>query len=185
MIEECVQNAELRMCKCLEALRKNLARIRTGRAQPDLIEHLPVQSYGSELPLQQVARVSSVDARTLKVMVWDKSLVPQVDKAIRESGQGLNPVTAGESIHVPLPVLSGERRQELVKLARMEAEQGRVAVRNIRREVIRELRGSSAGKDLDQDEERRGKELIQQLTDQFIGEVEALLGSKEQDLMEF
>ena len=172
------------MGKSINALRGALTRIRTGRAHAGLLEHLKVKCYGAEMALRQLAGVSVADARTLSVDVWDANLVADVEKAIRESGLGLNPAVHGRTMRVPLPPLTEERRREMVRLVRSEAEQARVAVRNIRRDAIRDLKELADAKEISEDQQRRGKQLVQRLTDQTIGEVESLLQAKERDLME-
>jgi len=183
MIEDVKKDAAERMGKSVEALSHELAKIRTGRAHPSLLDHITVSYYGSEMPIRQVANVTAEDARTLAVTPWEKGMVQAVEKAILQSDLGLNPNTAGTVIRVPLPPLTEERRRDLIKVARHEAEQARVAVRNIRRDANAELKELAKEKMISEDDERRGQELVQKLTDQYIKEVDAVLAEKEQDLM--
>ncbi len=182
-IQTIQKEAEARMKKSLEALRHELARLRTGRASTTLLEHIKVSAYGSEMPLNQVANVAVGDARTLVVTPWDKNLVPAVEKAIRESDLGLNPVTAGQVIRIPLPPLTEERRRELVKVVKSEAEGARVAIRNIRRDANADLKRLMKEKAITEDEERRAEEAIQKLTDRYIKQVDAILHEKEKELL--
>jgi ribosome recycling factor len=183
MIDDVKKDAAERMSKSVEALGHELAKIRTGRAHPSLLDHITVSYYGSEMPIRQVANVTAEDARTLAVTPWEKGMVQVVEKAIMQSDLGLNPSTAGTVIRVPLPPLTEERRRDLIKVARHEAEQARVAVRNIRRDANGELKELVKEKLISEDEERRGQELVQKLTDQYVKEVDAVLAEKEQDLM--
>jgi ribosome recycling factor len=183
MIDDVKKDAAERMSKSVEALGHELAKIRTGRAHPSLLDHITVSYYGSEMPIRQVANVTAEDARTLAVTPWEKGMVQVVEKAILQSDLGLNPSTAGSVIRVPLPPLTEERRRDLIKVARHEAEQARVAVRNIRRDANGELKELVKEKLISEDEERRGQELVQKLTDQYVKEVDAVLAEKEQDLM--
>ena len=183
MIDDVKKDAAERMSKSVEALGHELAKIRTGRAHPSLLDHITVTYYGSEMPIRQVANVTAEDARTLAVTPWEKGMVQAVEKAILQSDLGLNPNTAGTVIRVPLPPLTEERRRDLIKVARHEAEQARVAVRNIRRDANGELKELVKEKMISEDDERRGQELVQKLTDQYIKEVDAVLAEKEQDLM--
>jgi len=172
------------MAKSVEALRHEFAKLRTGRAHTSLLDHVSVKAYGTEMPLNQVASVSVADPRTLLVTPWDKKLVPDVEKGILNSNLGLNPVTAGGVMRVPLPPLTEERRREMTRIVRQEAETARVAVRNIRRDAIHALKAQVKEKELTEDEERRAEDGIQQLTDKHIGEVDELVKEKEADLME-
>lgn len=183
MIDDIKKDAQLRMGKSVEALRHELAKIRTGRAHPSLLDHIMVNYYGTDTPIKQVANVTAEDARTLAVSPWEKSMVQAVEKAIMQSDLGLNPNTAGAVIRVPMPPLTEERRRDLIKVARSEAEQGRVAIRNIRRDANSELKEAVKEKMISEDEERRGQDLIQKLTDRFVKEVDAVLEEKEADLM--
>ena len=183
MIDDLKKDAAQRMAKSVEALRHELAKIRTGRAHPSLLDHITVSYYGSEMPIRQVANVTAEDARTLAVTPWERGMVQAVEKAIMQSDLGLNPNTAGSVIRVPMPPLTEERRRDLIKVARHEAEQARVAVRNIRRDANADLRELVKEKDISEDDERRGQESVQKLTDQYVKEVDEVLAGKEADLM--
>ncbi len=183
MISDIQQDAAARMVKSIEALQKAFTKIRTGRAHPSLLDQISVSYYGSESPLSQVANVSVEDARTLKVTPWEKGMVQAIEKAIMSSGLGLNPATQGTVIRIPLPALTEERRRELVKVVKHEAEQGRVAIRNIRRDANAALKDALKEKLISEDDERQGEEKIQKLTDQYIKEVEKHLEEKEADLL--
>ena len=183
MINDVNKDAETRMAKSVEALGLELAKIRTGRAHPSLLDHIRVNYYGNEVPIKQVANVTAEDARTLAVAPWEKGMVTAVEKAIMQSDLGLNPNTAGSVIRVPMPALTEERRRDLIKVARSEAEQGRVAIRNIRREANNEFKEMVKEKMISEDDERRGQEAIQKLTDKYVKEVDQLLEEKEKDLM--
>lgn len=183
MISDITQSVTGRMAKSLDSLRHDFARIRTGRAHPSLLEHIMVNYYGTETPLPKCANVNVEDARTLCITAWDKSMVQAIEKAIMTSDLGLNPNSAGTVIRVPMPPLTEERRKSLVKIVRGEAENARVALRNIRRDANGELKEALKEKLISEDEERRGQEQIQKLTDKFVEEVEKLLKEKEADLM--
>ncbi len=183
MIDDLKNDAAARMAKSVEALGHELAKIRTGRAHPSLLDHVTVSYYGSEMPIRQVANVTAEDARTLAVTPWEKGMVQAVEKAIMQSDLGLNPNTAGSVIRVPLPPLTEERRRDLIKVARHEAEQARVAVRNIRRDANADLRELTKDKTISEDDERRGQEAVQKLTDRYVKEVDDVLAAKEADLM--
>ena len=183
-IRDLLEDAESRMDKSLEALHHELSRIRTGRAHPGLLEHVMVKYYGSEVPLTQTANVSVQDSRTLAISAWDKNSVPDIEKAILNSDLGLNPVTAGDVIRVPLPPLTEDRRKELIKVVRAEAEKTRIAIRNIRRDVNHHLKEMVKEKEISEDEERRAEEQVQKRTDDHIAEVDKLLEEKEQEMME-
>lgn len=183
MIDDIKKDAAERMAKSVDALTHELAKIRTGRAHPSLLDHVMVSYYGSEVPIRQVANVSAEDARTLAVTPWERNMVQAVEKAIMQSDLGLNPSTAGTVIRVPMPALTEERRRDLIKVARNEAELARVAVRNIRRDANHELKELVKEKLMSEDDERRGQELVQKLTDQYIKDVDAVLAEKEADLM--
>jgi ribosome recycling factor len=184
VIDDILKDAEIRMGKTIEALKNDLSKMRTGRANTSLIEHIQVSCYGADTPLNQVANISVGDARTLTVTPWDKSMVKPIEKAIMDSGLGLNPVTAGEVIRVPLPPLTEERRKEMIRLVRQEVESSRVAVRNIRRDANNDFKTLQKEKEISEDDERRAGELVQKLTDQKIVEIDKLLEDKEKDLME-
>ncbi|HKJ76673.1 MAG TPA: ribosome recycling factor [Gammaproteobacteria bacterium] len=184
MIDDLKKDAEGRMKKSIESLQNDLSKLRTGRAHPDILSHVTVEYYGSEVPLNQVANISSEDARTLAVSPWEKSMVPVVEKAIISSDLGLNPVTAGTVIRVPMPALTEERRKDMVKVVRQEGEGARVAIRNIRRDVIQDLKGLLKEKEITEDEEHKAEEQTQKLTDKYVAEVDAIVDQKEKDLME-
>lgn len=182
-IADTKKNATARMQKSIDALRDEFSRIRTGRAHPGILEHLKVSYYGSDVPLSQAANVSVQDSRTLLVTPWDKTLVPAIEKAILSSGLGLNPISAGTVIRVPLPSLTEERRRDMIKMVKHEAEGARVAIRNGRRDAITELKALLKDKKITEDEERRTQDEIQKLTDKHIADVEKLLAEKEKDVM--
>lgn len=183
MISDIQQDAATRMAKSIEALQKAFSKIRTGRAHPSLLDQISVSYYGTESPLSQVANISVEDARTLKVVPWEKSMVQAIEKAIISSGLGLNPATQGTVIRIPLPALTEERRRELVKVVRNEAEQGRVSIRNIRRDANAAIKEALKEKLISEDDARQAEEKIQKLTDQYIREVEKHLEEKEADLL--
>jgi ribosome recycling factor len=183
MIDDIKKDAAERMGKSAESLSHELAKIRTGRAHPSLLDHVKVSYYGSDVPISQVASVAVEDARTLTVTPWDRNMVPVVEKAIIQSDLGINPNTAGTVIRVPMPPLTEERRRDLQKIARAEAEQARVAVRNIRRDANQQLKELVKEKLISEDDERRGEEIVQKLTDQYVKEVDRILEEKEADLM--
>jgi ribosome recycling factor len=184
MIEDIIKDARLRMDKSLEALRHEMSRIRTGRAHPSLLSQITVTYYGTEVPLTQAANVTALDARTLGITPWDRNMVPEIEKAIRNSDLGLNPVTAGTVIRVPLPPLTEERRRELIKIVRAEAEKARVAVRNIRRDANHDCKELVKEREITEDEERRAEGEVQKLTDGHIGTIDRILAEKEKELME-
>lgn len=183
MLDKIKKDTELRMAKTLEALKTDLAKIRTGRANTSLIEHIPVDYYGTKKPLNQVATVGVGDARNLTVTPWEKGLVSAVEKAIMEAGLGLNPVTAGQMIRVPLPPLTEERRKELGRVARTEGENAKVAIRNVRRDSNQHLKDLLKKKDVSEDEEKRAQDLVQKSTDHFIAEVDKLVAAKEREIL--
>lgn len=184
MINNIKQDAEKRMQRTIEALRVDMTKIRTGRANVGLLDHVIVDYYGNPTPLTQVANITASDSRTILVTPWEKSMVAAVEKAILTADLGLNPATAGSAIRVPMPALTEERRKELIKVVRAEGEQGRVSIRNIRREANTQLKDLVKDKSISEDDERRAAELIQKLTDKYIAEVDGLLVEKEKDLME-
>ena len=183
MIDDIKKDVSERMSKSVEALKTELSKVRTGRAHPSLLDHLTVSYYGSPTPLNQVANVNVEDARTLSIQPWEQTMVQAVEKAIMESDLGLNPNTAGTVIRVPMPPLTEERRKSLIKVVRQEAEQSRVAVRNVRRDGNSDLKGLVKEKLISEDDERRGQEIIQKLTDQHVKEIDEILAKKEEDLM--
>ncbi|HAT1992638.1 TPA: ribosome recycling factor [Legionella pneumophila] len=184
MINEIKQDSEKRMKKTIEALHTDMSKIRTGRANASLLDHVMVDYYGSPTPLSQVANITTSDSRTILVTPWEKSMVAAIEKAILNSDLGLNPATAGTAIRVPMPPLTEERRKELIKVVRHEGEQGRVSIRNIRRDANNQLKELVKEKAISEDDERRAAEAIQKLTDRYIFEVDAVLAEKEKDLME-
>jgi ribosome recycling factor len=184
MIEEFIDDAEQRMDTTLEALDHAMNKIRTGRAHPKILDSIMVPYYGNDTPLAQVANLSILDARTIGVTPWEKNLVGDIEKAIMKSDLGLNPSTSGAVIRIPMPPLTEETRKGFIRQARREAEQSRVSVRNIRRDVISDIKSLLKEKDITEDEERNAHEKVQKVTDRFIGAVEKVLAAKEKDLME-
>ena len=176
MIADVKKTAEQKMKKTLEALKHDLAKVRTGRAHTGLLDHIQVDYYGTATPVPQVANVTLIDARTIGVTPWEKKLAPAIEKAIRDSDLGLNPATVGDVVRVPMPLLTEERRKELIKVVRHEGENARVAVRNVRRDAITHLKDLLKQKKCAEDEERRAQDDVQKLTDRFIGEVDKTLG---------
>ena len=183
-IEKIKKDAERRMGKSVEALKSDLAKIRTGRAHTGLLDHLRVDYYGTPTPINQVANVTVADARTISVTPWDKNMVATVEKAIRESDLGLNPATSGQTLHIPLPPLTEERRNELAKVVRGEGENSKIAVRNIRRDANHHLKDLLKKKEISEDDDRRAEDIMQQLTNRFIAEIDKLVEAKEQDIMQ-
>ena len=184
MINDIKSETEARMKKGIEALGQNFNKIRTGRAHPSLLDGINVEYYGSETPLNQVANVNVEDARTLSLQVWDRSMIPMVERAIMKSDLGLNPSTAGEVIRIPMPMLTEETRKGYIKQARAEAESARVSIRSARRDAMSLLKDLVKDKEIGEDDERRGQDDIQKLTDSMIKQIDELLTSKEADLME-
>jgi ribosome recycling factor len=183
MIAEVKKTAEQKMKKTVETLKGDLAKIRTGRAHTGLLDHVVVDYYGTPTPIPRVANVTLLDARTLGVTPWDKKMTAAIEKAIRDSDLGLNPATTGETVRVPMPPLTEERRKELIKVVRHEGENARVAVRNVRRDAIHQLKELLKQKKVAEDDERRAQDEIQKLTDRHIAEIDKLLQQKEADLM--
>jgi ribosome recycling factor len=177
------KSAEQKMQKSLESLKGNLAKIRTGRAQPSLLDHVHVDYYGSMVPLSQVANLGLADARTITVQPWEKKMVQAVEKAIRESDLGLNPANQGDLIRVPMPALTEERRRELTKVVKGEGEDAKVAVRNVRRDANESLKKLLKDKVISEDDERRAQDDVQKLTDRFIADVEKHVSEKEKEIM--
>ena len=184
MLNDVKQDASVRMQKAIDSLSSRLAKIRTGRAQPGILDGIMVDYYGSPTPLRQVAQVNVEDARTLKLTVFDRNAIKDVEKAIQKSDLGLNPVVAGIDIRVPLPPLTEERRKDLVKVVRGEIEQTRVEIRNIRRDANNALKALEKAKDISEDEQHDGEEQIQKLTDSSVKKCDELLAAKEKELME-
>ena len=185
MIDDIKKDATIRMGKSVDALGHDLARVRTGRAHPSLLDQVRVSYYGSDVPLSQVANVNVEDARTLSITPWEQPMVAAVEKAILNSNLGLNPNSVGNVIRVPLPPLTEERRKDLIRVVRHETEQSRISIRNIRRDANSDLKGLVKEKLISEDDEHRGEEIIQKLTDQHVKEVDELLAKKEADLMAF
>lgn len=183
MIPELKKTTEQKMQKSLEALKNDLGKVRTGRAHAGILDHVQVDYYGSMMPISQVANINLLDARTIGVTPWEKKMIPVVEKAIRESDLGLNPATMGDTVRVPMPALTEERRKELIKVVRAEGENARVAVRNLRRDANHSLKEAVKTKAISEDDERRAQDEIQKLTDRFIGEIDKALTAKESDLM--
>ena len=184
MIEEIKQDADERMGKSLEVLVGHFARIRTGRANPGLLDGIEVEYYGNSTPLNQIATITVEDARTLTISPWEKGIVPDVEKALLKSDLGITPSSTSEVIRVPLPALTEENRRDLARQAKQEAENARIAIRNIRRDAIADIRELVKEKEVAEDDAHRGEDEIQKLTDRRIGEVESALSAKEADLME-
>jgi ribosome recycling factor len=178
-----VKDAEQRMRKSIDAFKVEITKLRTGRAHPSILDHIRVDYYGSPVPINQVANMTASDARTLTITPWEKNMVQVIDKAILNADLGLNPVTTGDVIRVPMPSLNEERRKELIKVVRQEAEAARVSIRNIRRDANNELKEQLKAKTMTEDEERRISETVQKTTDKLIAEVDQLLTAKEADLM--
>ncbi|MGB5488744.1 MAG: ribosome recycling factor [Lysobacterales bacterium] len=185
MIENIKKDARIRMSKTLDSLRTELAKIRTGRAPPSLLEHVQVDYYGSNVPISQAANVTIEDARTLAVTAWDKSMVQTLEKAIMKSDLGLNPVTAGTIIRIPLPALTEERRISLGKVVHNEGENAKIAIRNIRRDANHHIKELLKNKDISEDDDHRAEQDIQQLTDSHVKQADEIVAVKEQELMEF
>jgi len=184
MIEETLADAEQRMGKAIEALRRELATIRTGRAQPALVEHLRVDYYGTPTPLNQLASIAAPEARLLTIQPWDKGSMGAIERAIQTSDLGLNPTNDGNVIRLVIPQLTEERRKELVKVVHRKVEEGRVAVRNVRRDCLEELRRLQRDKEVSEDEERRAQDQLQKLTNRFVAEADQVGREKEQELLE-
>jgi ribosome recycling factor len=173
------------MAKCVVAMGQGLRKLRTGRAHPSLLEHLMVDYYGTNVPLTQTANVAIEDSRTLTVTPWEKSMVAVIEKAIMSANLGLTPRSAGTVIRVPLPVLTEERRRDLAKMVKQEAEQGRVAIRNVRRDAINDIKELLKDKLINEDQERQGETMIQEITDKYVAEIEKISDEKQKEIMEF
>ncbi len=184
MINEIIKDAESRMKKSIESLKNEMSKIRTGRAHPGLLDQVMVDYYGSPTPIKQVANVVVEDARMLNVTPWEKPMVAAVEKAILTADLGLNPSTNGNSIRVPMPPLTEERRRDLVKVVKHEAENGRISIRNIRRDANGDIKDLLKEKEVSEDEARKGETQIQKLTDKYIAEVDEMLAAKEKEVME-
>lgn len=183
MIADVKKSAEQKMHKSVEALKTDLGKVRTGRAHTGLLDHITVDYYGNPTPINQVANINLIDARTIGVAPWEKKMASAIEKAIRDSDLGLNPATVGEVVRVPMPALTEERRKDLIKVVKHEAENARVAVRNIRRDANAHLKDLLKDKKVSEDEERKAQDDIQKLTDRYIAEIEKVLQAKEADLM--
>jgi ribosome recycling factor len=183
MLDDIKKDATQRMQKCVATFRDQLKKLRTGRAHTSLIEHIKVDYYGTETPLNQVANIATEDARTLTVTPWEKSMVQPIEKAILKSDLGLNPNTAGQIIRINMPAMTEERRRDITKIVRSEAEAARVSVRNVRREVMSELKEMLKEKLIAQDDDRRAQEEIQKLTDKHVAEIDHAMAEKEKELM--
>ena len=177
------KGVEQKMQRSIDAFKNDLSKIRTGRAHTGLLDHIQVDYYGSPVPISQVANMTLIDARTIGVQPWEKKMVPVVEKAIRESDLGLNPATQGDVIRVPMPALTEERRRELSKVARSEAETAKIAVRNLRRDANEQLKKLVKDKEISEDDERRAGEDVQKLTDKFVSEIDKLVTTKEAEIM--
>lgn len=184
MLDEIKKDAASRMAKSVASLQQELTKIRTGRAHTSLLDHVTVEYYGSQVPLNQVSNVGIEDSRTLVVTPWEKDMVQPIEKAIMTSDLGLNPATAGTVIRVPLPALTEERRKDMIRLVRNEAEGGRIAIRNIRRDALHDVKELLKEKMIGEDDERRAEGEIQDITDKHVGQIDEVLASKESELME-
>ncbi|HET9694031.1 MAG TPA: ribosome recycling factor [Steroidobacteraceae bacterium] len=184
MLEDIKKDAHDRMGKCVAAFKQELKRLRTGRASTSLVDHIRVDYYGAESPLQQVANVAVEDARTITIVPYDKQMVPVIEKAIMKSDLGITPATAGTVIRVPLPPLTEERRKDLTKVVKHEAENARVAIRNVRRDVLQDLKEMLKEKMISEDIERKAHEEVQKLTDKYVADVDAAMHEKEKELLQ-
>ena len=184
MISELKKNIEQKMLKSVEALKTDLAKVRTGRAHTGLLDHVMVEYYGSMVPVNQVANITLIDARTIGVQTWEKPMLGKVERAIRDSDLGLNPANMGELLRVPMPALTEDRRRDLTKVVRHEGETAKVAIRNLRRDGNQQLKDAVKDKAISEDDERRGEDEIQKLTDRYVAEIDKLLAQKEQELMQ-
>jgi len=183
MVDDIIKDAEIRMNKSLDSLRQELAKVRTGRAHPSLLEHITVDYYGSETPLSQVASIGVEDARTLTITPWERPMVQAIEKAIMNSDLGLNPNSAGAVIRIPMPQLTEERRRDLVKVVKGEGENSKIAVRNIRRDANSDFKMLEKEKEISEDLQRNAEDDIQKLTDKFVNEIDEIIAAKEEDLM--
>lgn len=182
-MHQIIKDSETRMRKCIDSFKMELTKLRTGRAHPSILDHVRVDYYGNETAISNVANINASDARTLTITPWEKSMVNAIDKAIRDSGLGFNPVTTGDVIRVPMPALNEERRKELIKVVRTEAESARVSVRNVRRDANAEIKSLLKAKTITEDDERRMSDEVQKITDKFVAEVDQVTTAKEADLM--
>src|SRR6202163_3099230 len=184
MLEDTKKDAATRMAKCVQNFQGDLKKLRTGRAHPSLIEHLKVDYYGSEVPLQQVASIAVEDGRTLVISPWEKTVVQAIEKAIHKSDLGLTPMTAGTVIRVPMPLLTEERSRDPTKVVRHDAENARVAVRNVRRDVMNDIKDLLKEELISQDDERRAEGEVQRLTDRYVADIDQVLAAKEKEIMQ-
>lgn len=184
MINDLMKDAKTRMQKSVGALQDELKKLRTGRAHAGLLDHVQVEYYGSDVPLGQAATVSVEDARTLSISPFEKTMIPIIEKAVLASDMGLSPVTSGSVIRVPVPPLNEERRRDMTKLVRQEGENARVAIRNIRRDILSDVKDLLKSKDITEDDDHKAQDDVQKVTDEFVGEVEKILTEKEKELME-
>jgi ribosome recycling factor len=183
-VNQIKKTTEDKMKKSVDALKADLAKVRTGRAHTGILDHIKIDYYGTETPLSQVANITLVDSRTIGVQPWEKKMAPAIEKAIRDSDLGLNPATQGELVRVPMPALTEERRKELIKVVKHEGENAKVAIRNLRRDAIHHLKELLKNKAIPEDQERRAQDEVQKLTDRYVAEVDKLLQQKEADLMQ-
>lgn len=183
IIAELKKTTEYKMQKSLESLRLDLAKVRTGRAHTGLLDHIQVDYYGSMMPINQVANITLIDARTIGVQPWEKPMIAKVEKAIRDSDLGLNPATQGDVLRIPMPMLTEERRRDLIKVVKHEGENAKIAIRNLRRDANTHLKDALKKHEIPEDEERRTQDDVQKLTDKFVIEVDKLLAEKEKELM--
>ncbi|MFT5135806.1 MAG: ribosome recycling factor [Arenicella sp.] len=183
MIEDILKDAEQRMQKSIESMRSDMAKIRTGRASSAVIDHIMVDYYGTQTPLNQVANITVQDARTLALQPWEKQMIPVVEKAIMEANLGLNPMTAGNLIRIPMPALTEERRKEMVKIAAAEGESGKIAVRNIRRDANSDFKSLLSDKDITEDDDRNAQDRIQKMTDRYVTEIDTVVAEKEIEIL--
>jgi ribosome recycling factor len=184
MLDDLKKDATVRMQKCVQIFQADLKKMRTGRAHPSLVEHLKVDYYGADMPLNQVANISVEDARTLVVSPWEKTMVSPIEKAIHKSDLGLTPMTAGSVIRIPLPPLTEERRRDITKVVRQDAESARVSVRNVRRDVLADVKELLKEKEISQDDERKAEVEVQKLTDKFVAEIDQQLAAKEKEILQ-
>ena len=184
MLEDLKKDAAARMHKCVQVFQADLKKMRTGRAHPSLVEHLKVDYYGADVPLQQVANITVEDARTLAISPWEKTMVGPIEKAIHKSDLGLTPMTAGTVIRVPLPPLTEERRRDITKVVRQDAENARVSIRNVRRDVLADVKELLKEKEISQDDERKAEVEIQKLTDKHIADLDQQLAAKEKEILQ-
>ena len=184
MLDDLKKDAAARMAKCVQTFQADVKKLRTGRAHPSLVEHLKVDYYGTDVPLSQVSNITIEDARTIAITPWEKTMVQVIEKAIHKSDLGLTPMTAGAVIRVPLPPLTEERRRDITKVVRADAENARIAVRNVRRDVLGDVKDAVKEKLISQDDEKRAQDEIQKLTDKHVADIDAALAAKEKEIMQ-